>query len=127
MDARVPPGSGSTTPRLAPSSTPPSTTTEWNPEELEYERPWMYPKQFEAVFDGRRYSLIEASTKSGKTLGCLIWLIEQAIQGAEGWSFWWIAPVSVQADIAFRRALQMIPREYYRAGATHKTIVLTNG
>jgi len=94
---------------------------------IEYERPWMYPKQFAAVFDERRYALIEASTKSGKTLGCLIWLIEQALKGEEGQSFWWVAPVAVQADIAFRRAMQMMPREYFIAGISHKTISLSNG
>lgn len=32
-----------------------------------YKRPALYEKQFEAMFDPRRISLIEASTKSGKT------------------------------------------------------------
>ena len=33
---------------------------------IEYERPYLYPKQFDAIFDEHRYSLIEASTKAGK-------------------------------------------------------------
>ena len=41
----------------------------------------MYPKQIDAIFTPARYSVIEASTKSGKTVGCIIWLFEQALQG----------------------------------------------
>jgi hypothetical protein len=38
---------------------------------IEYERPYLYPKQLAAIFDPRRYSVIEASTKAGKTSGCI--------------------------------------------------------
>ena len=61
---------------------------------LEYERPQLYPKQLAAIFDKRRYSFIEASTKAGKTSGCIVWIAEQAFHGMVGWNYWWIAPVS---------------------------------
>jgi hypothetical protein len=94
---------------------------------LEFVRPPLYPKQKAAVYDAHRYSVIEASTKSGKTAGCLAWLIEQGFNGRDGQNFWWVAPVTGQADIAFRRALRAIPRDLYIAGATYKTISLVNG
>lgn len=69
-----------------------------------YVRPWLYPKQAQAIFTPKRVSVIEASTKSGKTVGCIIWLGEQAMRhGKPGREFWWVAPVSAQARIAWRR------------------------
>lgn len=94
---------------------------------LDYERPYLYPKQLHAIFDSRRYSLIEASTKAGKTSACIVWFFEQALHGQEGWNYWWIAPVSGQADIAFRRALRAIPHDLRTENQTLKTITLING
>jgi len=94
---------------------------------LEYERPYLYPKQLAAIFDSRRYSFIEASTKAGKTSACIVWIFEQALHGSDGWNYWWIAPISGQADIAFRRALRAIPQELRSENQTLKTITLING
>lgn len=70
---------------------------------ITYRRPYLYPEQEAAIFDPVRYSLIEASTKAGKTVGCLAWIIEKSLQGQPGWNYWWVAPVFSQAEIAFRR------------------------
>jgi phage FluMu gp28-like protein len=101
---------------------------------IEYRRPWIYEKQRLAIFDPvdasgapARYSLIEASTKSGKTAGCMIWLAEQAMQGSSGQNFWWIAPVADQATIVFRRLKRGLPHQLYRANASERTIALLNG
>jgi len=94
---------------------------------LEYERPHLYPKQMAAIFDPKRYSAIEASTKAGKTAGCIAWIFEKALYGREGQNFWWVAPVSGQADIAFRRCLRAIPPDVGTANLTLKTITLING
>ena len=94
---------------------------------LDYRRPFLYPKQFAAIFEAKRYSLIEASTKAGKTSGCIVWIIEQALGGRDGWNYWWVAPVSGQADIAFRRTLRALPRDMATPNITLKTITLLNG
>ena len=94
---------------------------------LDYERPYLYPKQLAAIFDSRRYSFIEASTKAGKTSGCIVWFAEQGMSGQEGWNYWWVAPVSGQADIAFRRCLRAIPVDLRTENQTLKTITLING
>lgn len=94
---------------------------------LQYDRPVLYPKQFEAVFDPRRYSLIEASTKSGKTAGCIVWLVERAMKGRAGMNFWWVAPVSIQANIAFDRARRALPRDMYAISIQNKSMTLLNG
>jgi hypothetical protein len=48
---------------------------------LDLGRPKLYPKQEAAIFDPRRISIVEASTKSGKTAGCIAWLAEMAMGG----------------------------------------------
>lgn len=94
---------------------------------LEYERPLLYPKQMAAIFDPHRYSLIEASTKAGKTAGCIAWMVEQALAGEAGWNYWWVAPVSDQALIAFRRMMRALPADVFTANISLKTITLING
>lgn len=77
--------------------------------QLHYTRPRLYPKQQDAVFDPDRYSVIEASTKSGKTVGCMCWLIELALHASAGQNFWWVYPIYAQAKVVFRRAKRAIP------------------
>ncbi|MDD5304314.1 MAG: hypothetical protein PHS14_14545 [Elusimicrobia bacterium] len=64
----------------------------------------MYPKQREALFAPHRIVIIEASTKSGKTAGSMIWFLEQALRhGKPGRSFWWLAPSRGQAKMVYER------------------------
>lgn len=71
--------------------------------------PAAYTKQREAIWASERISIIEASTKSGKTVGCMLWMLDEVIRnGREGRNFWWIAPVYPQAEIAFRRIRHML-------------------
>lgn len=70
---------------------------------IRFEGAKLYPKQEAAIHDPARIATIEASTKAGKTVGCLAWIIEQALKGEQGQNYWWIAPVYSQAEIAFRR------------------------
>jgi phage FluMu gp28-like protein len=96
--------------------------------DLGYVRPWLYKKQTAAIFNDARYSVIEASTKSGKTIGCIVWLVEKAIlEGCRGRHYWWVAPVSDQADIAFRRIKDGLDLADYTYNETRKTITLYNG
>ena len=95
---------------------------------FEYERPWLYPKQSEALFNDARYSIVEASTKSGKTVGCMAWLFElAALTGKEGRNYWWTAPTLPTAKIAYRRLKRGIPRHLYKANDSDVTLTLVNG
>ncbi len=94
---------------------------------LNYVRPWVYAKQRDAIFNDSRYSLIEASTKTGKTVGCILWLAEQAMAGKEGQNYWWVAPVFPQAKIAYRRLKHGLPQGVYKPHDTDLTITLANG
>ena len=92
-----------------------------------YRRPWMYKKQHDAFFNSCRYSWIEGSTKSGKTVGSMAWLFEQAIQGQPGWNYLWIAPIYNQAKIAFRRFKRGLPSTLWSANDSEMRLTLANG
>ena len=92
-----------------------------------YRRPSLYPKQQKAIFCPERYGIIEGSTKCGKTVACIAWILEQAMQGQRGQSYWWISPVYPQAKIAFRRLKRGLPENLYSANESELTITLVNG
>lgn len=94
---------------------------------LNYVRPYLYPAQLKAIFNEARYAVIEASTKSGKTHGCIVWLAEQAFKGKPGQNFWWVAPVYSQAKIAFKRLKRGIPAEIVTANESELTLTFVNG
>lgn len=96
-------------------------------DQWQYQRPELYPKQEAAIFDPARISCIEASTKSGKTVGCMSWIFEQAWVAPSGRNYWWIAPYYGQATIAYSRMKTGIPPQikYYN---DHKLFLkLNNG
>jgi len=93
-----------------------------------YTRPWLYKKQEEAIFCDERYSVVEASTKSGKTAGCMVWLAEQAaIHGGLNMNYWWVAPIYGQAEIAYRRLKAGLGEGNYIANGSNLTVTLANG
>jgi phage FluMu gp28-like protein len=93
-----------------------------------YQRPKLYRKQSDAFFNADRYSWIEGSTKSGKTVSCMAWIVEKAlIEGKEGREFWWVAPAIGTAKIAFRRIKRGLPKGMIRSNDTELTITLPNG
>src|ERR1700730_15842163 len=101
---------------------------------MRYERPPLYGKQCAAIFEPKdifnnpaRFSLTEASTKTGKTVGCIAWLFEQALKGERGQNYWWIAPVFGQGQIAFRRMKVAVPRDLYESTEVPPMITLMNG
>lgn len=94
---------------------------------IPYVRPNLYPKQRAFLYTPARYSITEASTKSGKTVGCMAWITEQAALGADGQNYWWVAPTMDVARIAFRRLKRAIPRAFYSTNETVCTISLVNG
>src|SRR5262252_7679481 len=92
-----------------------------------YERPHLYERQRQFVDAEERYVVVEASTKTGKTVGCLVWITEQALAAKPGQECWWIAPVYPQAEIAFRRLKRYLPRKVYAANESKLSIELANG
>ena len=93
---------------------------------ITYERPQLAQYQLDAIFCPERYALIEASTKAGKTVGCLAWLIEQTIQGQANHNFWWVAPVYEQAKIAFRRLKNNLTPSIFTANESELSLTFAN-
>ena len=74
-----------------------------------------YQKEF--LYQEARFTIVEASTKSGKTFSHIWWLFEYALghqnkvkiaDWPSGAEFWWVAPVYQQAKIAFNRLSRYI-------------------
>lgn len=103
-------------------------TTTDAPTRIRYVRPALYEKQEAALFTPARYGVVEASTKSGKTVGCIIWLHEKAaLEGGPGKNYWWVAPIRDTAKIAFRRLKLYLPNGTFKANENDRTITLRNG
>jgi len=97
-------------------------------EEITYVRPSLYPKQEDALFNEARYSIVEASTKAGKTVGCLAWIVEQAaLKGGPNRNFWWVAPVYPVTKIAFRRLKAYLPEGMFESNESEVWVKLANG
>lgn len=90
--------------------------------------------QIDAIFAPKRHAVIEASTKAGKTVGCMYWMLSQSAtppkQGAE---YWWVAPIYPQTKIAFTRMKNEVfgafdPKgTYWTANESELFIRLANG
>lgn len=72
---------------------------------IAYQRPPLYRKQIAFIDDQAPITVIEATTKAGKTAACMVWQLEQVLADQRGYGFhWWTAPVRDQAKIAYTRA-----------------------
>ena len=95
--------------------------------EIQLILPKLYPKQREAIYAPERYALTEASTKSGKTHGCIAWVIDKGSELKPGQKGRWIAPVNSQAKTAFDRLTRYLPPDFYTKNETTLTVKLING
>lgn len=98
---------------------------------IAYKRPETirnYEKQVAFMDSPYRFSIVEATTKAGKTVGCIVWLFEQCLKGKDGDNYWWVAPTFTIAKIAFRRMKRYIsPKSIYTANESELTIALITG
>lgn len=106
-----------------------STLSQAEPKQINvtWKRPPLYPKQLEAIFCPERYGIIEASTKAGKTVGCLVWITEQAWMGKDGEEYWWVAPIYNQARIGFKRLKRALTRGTFEENEGRLSLKLLNG
>ena len=95
---------------------------------VKFARP-LYDKQRDAIFVDKRWIIVEASTKSGKTHAAIQWMITEALdKGKEGRSFWWVAPTFQQAKMSFQRCERALPNGLtMRTNSTELTLTLLNG
>lgn len=94
-----------------------------------YKRPLLKGKQLNFVNDTHRFVCCEASTKSGKTVGAIVWDFEQALKGKEGDNVWWVAPVFSQTEIAYSRLKRFISdRTFFESNESKMKLTLkSNG
>lgn len=80
---------------------------------------WLYDKQRDAVFHDKTYGIVEASTKAGKTVSHVHWLVGEMLQSAkpEEAVGWWGAPTYDQAQIAF----DLMQNRYNEGGLIKET------
>lgn len=104
-----------------------ATATISKPRAIEYQRPRLAPYQTSALFTDHRYAVVEATTKSGKTVGAMAWLMEQTVKAHTGQNFWWVAPIRAQAQIPFRRMKRGLPQSLYTPNEQELTLTLANG
>lgn len=97
------------------------------PVKIHYKRPPLYPKQEDALFCPERFGVVLASTKSGKTVGCIAWLLEQAWMGKPNRHYWWVAPIYRQAKIAYDRIRTGLTPGTFTTNKTELSITLING
>jgi len=95
---------------------------------LNYIRPEMTDYQREIMDCPERFACIEASTKSGKTLCMVVWLLERALECKANQSVFWVAPVFMQSKIAFDRMRNQISqRGFFKVNETRMSLTLPHG
>ena len=97
--------------------------------DLEIEGPDLTEYQKKFLYTPQRFTIVEASTKIGKTFSCLWWLFERAHMdwNKPGYNHWWAAPVYGQAEIAFKRLKNIVDLSVYKINETKLTIITPLG
>jgi len=76
----------------------------------------------------KRFTITEASTKSGKTFSHIFWLFELSHRIKPGQEVWWIAPIYSQAEIAFKRMERAIAHsQLYTVNISRLSITTPKG
>ncbi len=87
--------------------------------------------QSDAIFAPERNVVIEATTKAGKTYGCILWMLHEAGKAKMG-EGWWVAPIFPQTAIAYRRMCKLLesvdkPKRFWKTNMSDMSITLANG
>jgi len=93
-----------------------------------------YKKQRQFIDVDTRFTIVEGSSKSGKSVAMIIWLFEQALKGKNGDNCWWVAPTYAIAKIMYRRMYRYIEPKKLSDGTylvtqnkSELTLTLING
>ena len=96
--------------------------------DIKYTRPFLYNYQRAIIDSTARFTITEASTKTGKTASHIVWLLEQALSLKRHQSCWWVAPVYVQAEIAYHRLKnQITDKKFFKANETKLRLTAPTG
>ncbi len=93
-----------------------------------YKRPFLYNYQKQIVNATERYTVTEASTKTGKTASHIIWLFEEALKCKNNQKVWWVSPTYTQSEIAFKRMkAQINVKDFFISNSTKLSLILPTG
>lgn len=96
--------------------------------EIIYDRPPLTKYQRAILNSTARFTITEASTKSGKTASHIIWLFEEALKCSSNQTVWWVAPVYQQTEIAYNRMItQVSHKDFFKKNETKLRLTLPNG
>lgn len=72
---------------------------------LKIKKPNLTEYQEKFLYNDERFTIVEASTKVGKTFSMIWWIFEQAHkkENKNNYNYWWISPSYSQSKIAFNR------------------------
>jgi len=102
-------------------------------------RPRLPQYQKDFLYCEKRFTVVEASTKTGKTFSHIYWIYEISHGKNKKWyynaikpgmNFWWVAPVFSQSKIAFnrlKRRLEKVGGKLYKFNLTELTITTPLG
>jgi phage FluMu gp28-like protein len=97
---------------------------------ITYKRPFLTDYQKAIVNSQARFTVTEASTKTGKTASHVIWLFEQPLELnlRPGQKVWWVAPVFGQAEIAFNRMRNQVSNpDFFKVNETKLKLTYPTG
>lgn len=95
---------------------------------INYKRPPLTQYQRDILDATERFTITEASTKTGKTASHIIWLFEQGLKLKAGQNVWWVAPVFGQAEIAFNRMRHQVSvKNIFEVNQSKLKLTLPNG
>lgn len=98
--------------------------------QLIIKRPKLTSYQKAFIYNEERFTIVEASTKIGKTFSMIWWLYEQAHAPERklNENVWWVAPVYSQTEIAFKRLRAKLGRTgVYKINESKLIITTPNG
>jgi phage terminase large subunit-like protein len=97
-------------------------------QKINYTRPKLTDYQKAILNSPARFTVTEASTKTGKTASHIVWLLEQALLCKANQAVWWVAPVYNQAEIAFNRMRNQISDKiFFKVNETKLRLTLPTG
>ena len=67
-----------------------------------------YKKQKDIIDSPTRFTIVDGSVQSGKTVALIVWLYEQSLKYKDGDIAWWVAPTYDMTKIAFTRLKRFI-------------------
>jgi len=97
---------------------------------LDIVKPKLTDYQEKFLYNPSRFTVTEASTKSGKTFAHIYWIYERAHEdwNKPGHNHWWVAPVYSQAQIAFKRLkTRLASTGVYKINESNLIITCPNG